>query len=153
MKALLLVIFSTTCLRAQTSSNLVNPIDRLAVAIAKAEGFYRQGTIPNRSRNPGDIKVIRGKKYFGQVGVGKGGHVIFRNDAAGWYALREQVRKMVEGESRFYTPQMSLYQVARRYAGDYRIWARNVGRNLGVSPTCTLAELFDIPPTLREVGL
>src|SRR5208282_4316140 len=31
-------------------------IERFAHAIAKAEGFYRKGTIPNRYFNPGDLK-------------------------------------------------------------------------------------------------
>ena len=142
MKMLFLIIFSTTLLRAQIS------YDALANAIAKAEGFYTAGTIPNRYHNPGDIKFVKGYKYFGQARIGKGGHIVFRNDAAGWMALREQLRKMVEGESRFYTPSMTLNQIARKYAGNYRIWARNVSKNLGVSPSMTIAELFDIPPTL-----
>ena len=141
LKVLLLTIFSTTLLRAQIS------YDNLAVAIAKAEGFYQKGSIPNRFCNPGDLKSIRGEKYFGQVRVGKGGHIVFRNDAAGWFALREQLRKMIEGGSVFYNPSMTLRQIARKYAGNYRIWAKNVSKNLGVSPDMTIAELFDIPPT------
>ena len=126
---------------AQTS------VDALAHAIAKAEGYYTKGTIPNRFCNPGDLKSIRGEKYFGQVRVGKGGHIVFRNDAAGWFALREQLRKIVEGESRFYSPSMTLRQIAKKYAGNYRVWAKNVSKNLNVSPDMTIAELFDIPPT------
>jgi hypothetical protein len=137
----------TTLSLAQTNTPI--NIDSFAQAIAKTEGFYTKGTIPNRYHNPGDIKYV-GTPFFGQVRIGKGGHVIFRNDAAGWYALREQVRKMVEGESRFYKPSMTLQDVAKRYAGDYRIWSKNVSHNLGVSPKCTLAELFEIPPTYSK---
>lgn len=142
LKLLFLILFTPSLLRAQSSS-----IDAFAVAIAKAEGFYTRGTIPNRYHNPGDIKVRRGEKYFGQVRVGKGGHIVFRNDAAGWFALREQLRKMIEGGSVFYTPSMTLRQIAKRYAGNYRVWAKNVSHNLGVDPDTTIAELFDIPPT------
>jgi len=121
----------------------------LAEAIAKAEGFYQRGTIPNRYHNPGDIKFDRSFRYHGQVGVGKGGHVIFRNDAAGWYALREQIEKMKSGESRHYSPTMSINQIAKKYAANYRVWAKNVSHNLGTVPTITIAELFDIPPVLE----
>ena len=139
---MLLALFITTMCRAATSTT-----DRLAAAIAKAEGFNTPGTIPYRFHNPGDLKSIRGQKYFGQVRVGKGGHIVFRNDAAGWYALRAQVEKMKGcGESRFYSPQMSLNDIAKKYAGNYRVWARNVAKNLNVRPEITLAELFDIPP-------
>ena len=141
LKTLLLVLITPTILRAQIS------VDALAHAIAKAEGYYTPGTIPNRFHNPGDLKSVRGQKYFGQVRVGKGGHIVFRNDAAGWFALREQLRKMIEGGSVFYNPSMTLRQIARKYAGNYRIWAKNVSKNLGVSPDMTIAELFDIPPT------
>jgi hypothetical protein len=144
----MILMLATTSLSAQTFSKPVT-VDSFASAIAKAEGFGQRGVIPTRFHNPGDVKAVRGKKYFGQVRVGKGGHIVFRNDAAGFYALREQIRKMVEGESRFYTPQMTLQQVAKRYAGNYRVWARNVAKNLNVSPSITLAELFDIPPALE----
>ena len=148
-KVLLLTVLSPTLMRAQAVPSLTpnsNPYDRLATAIAKAEGFYTQGTIPSRFHNPGDLKSIRGQKYFGQVRVGKGGHIIFRTDAAGWYALREQLRKMVEGESRFYNLDMSIAQIAKKYAGNYKVWAKNVSKNLGVPSSITLRELFEIPP-------
>ena len=149
LKLLFLILFTPSLLRAQSSS-----IDAFAVAIAKAEGYYLKGSIPNRYRNPGDIKVRAGQKYFGQVRIGKGGHIVFRNDAAGWFALREQLRKIVEGESRFYTPQMTLRHVAQKYAGNYRVWAKNVSHDLGVNPNTTIAELFGIPPQFdpRWVG-
>lgn len=126
-------------------------LDTVTDAIAKAEGYYLKGSIPARFHNPGDLKAVRGQKYFGQVRVGKGGHIVFRNDAAGWYALRTQVQKMIDGRSKHYRPSMSIQQIAKKYAGNYRVWAKNVSKNLGVQPTCTLAELFDIPPTLEEI--
>lgn len=131
---------------------LSTTLDELVEAIAQAEGYYLKGSIPNRFHNPGDLKYRTGRKFFGQVAVGKGGHVIFKNDAAGWYALREQLRKMVAGESRIYSPDMTLEDVAKKYAGNWRVWAKNVSHNLGVSPTITLAELFDLPSALVTRG-
>jgi hypothetical protein len=123
--------------------------DDFAIAIAKAEGFYIKNSLPNRYHNPGDIKYDRTFRYHGQVGVGKGGHVIFRNDAAGWYALRAQIDKMKSGESRHYSPTMTINQIAKKYAANYRVWAKNVAHNLDTTPTTTIAELFDIPPVLN----
>lgn len=142
---MVMVLATTVFGIAQTQT-----LDSFAQAIAKAEGFGQKGVIPTRYHNPGDIKAIHGYRFYGQVGVGKGGHIVFRNDAAGWYALREQVSKMACGESRVYSPQMSLYQIGRRYAGNYKVWSKNVAKNLGVRPSTTLAELFDIPPAFQE---
>jgi len=118
-------------------------VERFAHAIARAEGFYRRGTIPNRYHNCGDLKAVKGFTYPGQVGIGKGRHVIFANDAAGWNALYHQINKMISGESRHYSPQMTINQIARFYAGNWRQWARNVSHNLGVPSTTTLAEVLE----------
>ena len=117
-------------------------IQDFAQAVARAEGFYQKGSIPSRYRNPGDLKVRRGEKYPGQVGIGKKSHVIFRTDAAGWAALRHQIEKVLDGSSRVYTVHMTILQVAKKYAGDYRRWAGNVARTLGIKPTETLSEYF-----------
>lgn len=124
-----------------------NKVETFAHAIAKTEGFYVRGSIPNRLHNPGDLKIIaKGNVYPGQVGVGKGGHVRFRNDAAGYAALYHQIDKMLEGKSRFYRQEMNLWQVGRLYAQNSRLWAKNMGKNLGVSPSTTLEEYFELPP-------
>ena len=121
----------------------------LAEAIAKAEGFYSKGTIPNRCHNAGDLKVVAGWAYPGQVGVCKGGHVRFRNDAAGWAALNRQLEKIAQRESKHYLPEMTLQQMSRRYAGNSGIWAKNVAHNLGTSQKTTLAELLGVPPEIH----
>ena len=118
-------------------------VERFAHAIARAEGFYRRGTIPNRYHNCGDLKAVRGFTYPGQVGIGKGRHVIFANDTAGWNALYHQIGKMVSGESRHYSLSMTINQIARFYAGNWRQWAKNVSHNLGVPSTATLAEVLE----------
>ena len=113
---------------------------RLAHAIAKAEGFGMRRTTPTRYHNPGDLKAA-GFKYEGQIGIGKGRHVIFASDADGWSALFHQVSKMMSGDSRHYSPRMTIEQVARLYAGDWRHWSRNVAWNLGVPENTKLEEL------------
>jgi hypothetical protein len=141
------LLFTLTLLTSLTSITLAQTSD-LAHAIAKAEGFGTRGTIPQRYHNPGDLKTIRGYKYIGQIGTGKGGHAIFRSDAAGWAALIHQIEKMC-GDSGRYSPQMTLVDVAKKYAGNWRLWSKNVAHNLGVPATTTLAECLGLPPSLR----
>jgi len=119
---------------------------QFAIAIAKQEGFFIRGSIPNRLHNPGDLKA-NGFRFPGQVGTDKHGHAIFRNDNAGWAALQNQVRKMCASEGK-YSVTMTLQQVAKMYARDWRRWSKNVARNLNCDPKVTLAELFGIPPAL-----
>ena len=122
-------------------------VETFAQAIARAEGFNIAHSIPNRYHNPGDLKVMaRGEKYPGQVGIGKAQHVIFRNDAAGWAALYHQIDKALAGESKWYRQDMTLTQVAKKYAANYRLWAKNVAHNLGVTPDTTLQEYFGLAP-------
>jgi|ERR1035437_412035 hypothetical protein len=141
MRILLALLLTTTCF-AQ------NRVQTLAKAIAKAEGFGRKNTIPTRYKNPGDLKVVRGYRYPGQTGVGKGGHVIFRNEASGQAALEHQIEKIIEGTSR-YTVNMSLKDISKKYAGNWRVWSRNVAHNLGVDPEAYLWEILDVPPVLE----
>ncbi len=126
-----------------------NRVHDLATAIAKAEGFGIRGALPTRLHNPGDLKADRGYRFPGQVGVGKGGHARFRNDAAGWAALEHQIEKIMEGSSR-YNVNMSLQQISKKYAGNWRIWSKNVAHNLGVTPSTTLWEILDTPPALES---
>jgi len=121
----------------------------LAQAIAQAEGFGIRGALPTRYHNPGDLKVAAaGQKYPGQCGIGKGSHVRFCTDRAGWLALYHQLDKVAVGDSKHYAPDMTLVQFAKRYARDWRHWAKNVARDLNVSTTTTLAEYLELPPVV-----
>jgi hypothetical protein len=135
---LILLLGGTLCSFAQ------DRVETFAHAIARTEGFYIKGTIPNRYHNPGDLKIMeRGQKYPGQIGVGKAQHVIFRNDAAGYAALYHQIDKILTGESKLYTKNMTLLQMGKLYAQNSRLWAKNLAHNLGVPVTTTLKEFFD----------
>jgi dCMP deaminase len=125
-------------------------IKAFAHAIARTEGAYIPGTIPNRYSNPGDLKALpNGKRYPGQIGIGKAGHVIFRNKAAGYAALYHQIEKMLNGTSKVYTQDMTLQQVAKKYAGNYQVWAKNLTAILGVPPSTTLEEYFELAPRVK----
>ena len=117
-------------------------IDLFAHAIARAEGFGVPKAIPTTCHNPGDVKVVRGWQYPGQVGVCKGGHVRFRNDTYGWAALRHQVEKMTDGTSRVYRPSMTFREVARLYAGNSKPWVRIITTMLEVTPDESICFYF-----------
>ena len=119
----------------------------LAKAIAKAEGFGTKRTLPTRNHNPGDIKAMKSYRFPGQVGVNKQ-YVVFRNDKAGWEALRHQINKIVNGESR-YSVNLTLKQLGKRYA-ESGIWPKVVAKYLGVSPSTELWQILDVPPTLEQ---
>ena len=121
-------------------------LDSFSKAVAHAEGFGVKHAIPTRYHNPGDLKTIpSAAKLPGQKAVGKGGHVVFKSDAAGWDALKDQIAKMVDGRSKHFNPNMTLTQVAKRYAGNWRPWVKIVSRELGVTPSTTLAEILSAP--------
>lgn len=168
MKAKLLLILGLCLLpaigRAQTVDS--KKLNSLATAVAHAEGFGPRHTIPTRYHNPGDLKsAVIYSKLPGQRALGKSGHVVFENDAAGWAALKDYLSKMVDGRSRRFNADMTLAQVSHIYAGNWRPWLKLVAAELNVSTTIKLRELllFDAlpdifmtefqPPTLLELVL
>lgn len=146
------LLLNTMTVRAQTVLSEAR-VDRLAAAIAYAEGFGKRGAIPTRYHNPGDIKAGKGVHFPGQRGVGKGHHVIFHTDKDGWEALRHQIRKMANGNSRHYNPDMTLRQIAKKYAARSRAWTNMVTKSLGIPETTKLRDFLfiddlDIQPVL-----
>ena len=123
-------------------------LNKFAHAVARTEGFGTKNTIPTRYHNPGDLKCKpKDNRHFkGMKGVGKGGHTIFKNDEAGWEALRTQITLVLEGHSKNFNRNMTINQMAKKYAKDWHRWANNMSHNLGVSPDTTLADYFEIPP-------
>jgi hypothetical protein len=117
-----------------------------ATAVAHAEGFGVRHAIPTRYHNPGDLKSARIYHPIpGQKRLGKGDHVIFESDSAGWTALRDYLAKMVDGRSHRYNPNMTLAQVSRIYAGNWRPWLKTVARELNVEPSTKLCDLLLLP--------
>lgn len=133
-----------------TSASAQIKARQLEEAIAKAEGFYQKGTVPNRCHNPGDLKANVRERYLGQTGFCKAGSktVRFKNDAAGWLALEQQIEKIARGESKHYNVNMTLQQVAHKYAGNWQVWSNNVAHNLNTTPKATLSEVLELPPTV-----
>ncbi len=118
-------------------------VNDLATAISHAEGFGRRGTIPSRYHNPGDLRTRPDSPPLaGQVRIGKAGHIVFKDDEAGKAALRQCILQMIDGRSRHFHSDMTLNQVARVYAENWRPWVSAVSKELGVPPTTTLRAYF-----------
>ena len=102
-----------------------------AQAIASAEGFWSQGTIPNRAHNPGDLKLS------GYPSIGNGISV-FDDDDQGWAALYNQLLRIAQYRSSHYEPTMTIAQMARVWVGDSegaKHWGNNVADSLGANLT------------------
>lgn len=113
-------------------------IQKLAQAIAKAEGFGVPGTVPTLAHNPGDL-VIPG--WEGPL-LGEGISV-FETDDEGWFKLYHQLALIVLGNSHIYNLDMNIEQMASKWtATQQEAWAQNVSRELGVSVYTTLRELL-----------
>jgi hypothetical protein len=116
-------------------------IQAFATAIAHEEGFYVQGSVPQRANNPGDLTDD------GDVGMGTiqtSGPMdtkitIYPTMEAGWAALTKKVARMLNGASSVYLPSMTIQQVGMKYSGS-ATWGTNVAQMLGVTPQTTLAE-------------
>jgi hypothetical protein len=119
-------------------------IDRFSSAIAQAEGFYTPGSIPQRAHNPGDLT----QGDFGDTGqylTAAGGEqiIVFPNDEAGWNALYAKLLNILNGNSRVYRTDMTIYEMASIWtASDISQWAANVANYLGVSPTYQIGGLL-----------
>lgn len=143
MKSLLLALL----VLGTTYSWALTPTQALARAIARAEGFYAPGSKPQRFHNPGDIRASRGVHYDGQISTDRQGYVIFRRDADGWAALEDQIQRILDGSSRFYSVNNTLRQLAKRYATS-PTWAKNVASALRCEPTAPLWEVLGTAPVV-----
>lgn len=151
MKSLICILWVSLLAHSQTVVVPAYSSDRVSAltqAIAHAEGYGKARALPTRYHNPGDLK---GKCWTGHTG--KGGHAIFSTDAAGQAALRYQLEKIIAGDSRYYTLNTTVAQMARRYARNWRPWAKRVSASMGVTPDTKLNWLcggdVDVPPVLQ----
>jgi hypothetical protein len=116
-------------------------VQNLANAIAEEEGFYINGSVPQRARNPGDLTDA------GDVGCGvietsgpMGAHItIYPTVEAGWGDLTRKLTRILNGGSHVYTLDMTFMEMGMKWAGVVS-WGVNVAAKLGVDPRMTLAE-------------
>src|SRR5271170_1212292 len=89
-----------------------NLIQAFATAIAKEEGFYVDGSVPQRARNPGDL--ANGDVGNGVIETGgpNGAKItIYTTVEDGWNALLNKVARMLNGSSEVYLLSMTIQQV------------------------------------------
>ena len=143
------MLLATLFLPLASSGQVTAKLSTFATAVAHAEGFGVRRAIHTRYHNPGDLKCNSRKagfRFAGMRGVGKGGHAIFKSDAAGWAALRTQIVMILDGRSRNFNANMTINEVAKVYARNWHRWATSVSKELGVPPTTTVAEYFALEP-------
>jgi hypothetical protein len=111
----------------------------LANAIANAEGFGKDSSIPTRANNPGDLEL--GNVGFGTV-TARGGQqiTVFGSVSDGWAALNNQISKIFSGRSRYYKPEMSLQEFGSIYSGGSRTYGANLAAFLGLTPDAPLSQ-------------
>ena len=115
-----------------------NRVNRIAEAIAYAEGFYVDGSRPQRNNNPGDLTKALGFASIGWDSI----YVVFKTVEDGWAALRKQVQLMLTNQSSVYNSNMTILDVARRYTTTQQNeWAANVASHLGVPMTTKISEV------------
>jgi len=104
-------------------------VQKLAQAIAKAEGFYTAGSRPARNHNPGDMTQDLIGKAVGQDGP----FPIYATDADGWADLYAQINLWMSGGSEHADPSSTIEDLSSFYtANDQSTWALNVANALGV---------------------
>jgi hypothetical protein len=129
-----------------------NKVSQMATAIARTEGFYTTGTIPNRYHNPGDLRASIKNAYPGQTGLAKHGYVVFKSDAWGWAALEKQIQMIIDGDSQHFDQSMTFAQIARIYAASPE-WPKTLCKILKISPALTIQEYFGLAPRLLTTGV
>ena len=143
MKKLILLKL-VSLLLVGTAHAQMDKVAKFATAIARTEGFYVKGSLPNRLANPGDIRSKKRHAYPGQIGLYHG-YVVFKNAAWGWAALERQIWLIVNGDSKKYTQDMTMLQIAKVYAASPQ-WPKTLCKILRISPTLTFEEYFELAP-------
>lgn len=112
-------------------------VERIADAIANAEGYYVPNSRARRNNNPGDLTDPMGQEYTGYDGP----FVIFTTDTDGWYALYVLIGGALNGTSLIYDANMTIQEFANKYTATQQTeWATNVARILGVPVTTPIKE-------------
>lgn len=109
-------------------------LERLAQSIAKQEGFFVEGSRPQRNHNPGDLRA-NGIEWEGQAGTDANGFCIFDDDNAGWRALRLDLQ---HHSARY--PQQSLTQFIMGDGAGWSGYAPASDHNSPLAYACFVAE-------------
>jgi hypothetical protein len=113
-------------------------VQKIAAAIAMAEGFYISGSRPARNHNPGDMTLDLIGKSVGMDGP----FVVYGNDSDGWANLYKQVSEWLDGSSAHASADSTISDISRFYTTtDQTAWATTVANQLGVSLDTPIGEV------------
>lgn len=113
-------------------------VQRIAQAIAFAEGFYVSGSRPARDNNPGDMTQDLIGKSTGKDGP----FVVYASVEDGWANLYAQIELWLNGGSAHASSQSTITQISGFYTTtDQSAWATNVANQLGVSIDTPIGEV------------
>lgn len=119
-------------------SSTSTAVQKIAQAIAFAEGFYVSGSRSSRDHNPGDMTQDLIGKSTGKDGP----FVVYASDDDGWANLYAQIELWLNGGSGHATPSSTITQIAGFYTTtDQTAWAANVANQLGVSIDTPIGEV------------
>lgn len=125
-------------LGGQVDQSATSATQKIAQAIASAEGFYVAGSRPARNHNPGDMTADLVGASTGTDGM----FVVYDTDADGWNNLYAQVNAWLEGTSKHAGPDSTITDVAAFYTTtEQDAWAANVAASLGVSVDTTIGSI------------
>src|SRR6516164_1156398 len=113
-------------------------IQKIAQAIAFAEGFYVSGSRAQRNNNPGDMTADLIGKSTGKDGP----FVVYANVQDGWSNLYAQIQAWIDGSSSHADSSSTIGDIAGFYTTtDQAAWASNVANQLGVSIDTPIGEV------------
>jgi hypothetical protein len=145
MEIIALLAFAGIAIFLILEGGLFSPsttVKKIAVAIATAEGFYVNGSLPQRANNPGDLES-------GDIGHGLlDNKTVYASVSDGWEALYRQVQAMLNNSSAIYGPTWTIQDVANEYVSgqqnpttDSTAWAQNVANTLGVDVDTQIGQI------------
>jgi hypothetical protein len=117
-------------------------VQKIARAIATAEGFYSPQSRAARNHNPGDMT----QDLIGKAVGTDGPFVIYATDNDGWLDLYAQINLWLSGASNFADPSSTISDLSDFYTTDsppgaQATWAVNVANALGVPVDTPLAQI------------
>jgi hypothetical protein len=111
----------------------------LAVAIATAEGFYVAGSLPQRTNNPGDMKL--GDRGYGVVEQKTAyqkadPNADLQDNTDGFSALRRECTAILTGASHVYSPSDTFEELSMKWTGgdNAGAWCKIVTEKINVQP-------------------
>jgi hypothetical protein len=111
-----------------------------AKAVSVAEGFGRPGKIPTIANNPCDLELGDAGSFRTDGTLGEG-IAKFVELSDGWQAAYHKFNRILSGRSAVYPLTMTLAAMGLKYSDGDVNWAKNVGAELTVPVSMTLAEI------------